>query len=169
VYIDCVHDDDPSTHTNDDLVQQSYVVVPPERTIASLPLLLQHVVLAEKSKGNCYKILLFLPATAQVAYYTTLLRDAFGVRVLEMHSKMAQTSRDRTTARFRTATENTIMLNSDVSARGGDYPDVTHVSNLAWRVIARLIYSPPGMHRPRGQVGTRNFGPARCGKKGLDD
>jgi ATP-dependent RNA helicase MSS116, mitochondrial len=127
VYIDCVHDNDPSTHTNDDLVQQSYVVVPPERTIASLPLLLQHVALAEKSNGNCYKILVFLPTTAQVAYYTTLLRDAFGVRVLEMHSKMAQPSRDRTSARFRTATENTIMLTSDVSARGVDYPDVTHV------------------------------------------
>jgi ATP-dependent RNA helicase MSS116, mitochondrial len=46
--------------------------------------------------------------------------------MLEMHARLPQSVRSNTTKRFRDA-ESAIMFTSDVSARGMDFPNVTHV------------------------------------------
>eukprot|EP00965_Chrysotila_dentata_P191546 6174593-Pleurochrysis_carterae.AAC.1 len=55
-----------------------------------------------------------------------------------MHSRKSQSQRTRVAEQFRKGTD-LIMFSSDVSARGMDYPDVTHVVQA--RALAR---SPDG-------------------------
>ena len=47
-------------------------------------------------------------------------------RILEMHSKLTQNERTRNSQAFRNA-KSAILFSSDVTARGMDFPDVTHV------------------------------------------
>ncbi|PYH49651.1 DEAD/DEAH box helicase [Aspergillus saccharolyticus JOP 1030-1] len=49
--------------------------------------------------------------------------------MLEIHSKMTQAQRTRTSQQFRASKEG-ILFSSDVTARGMDYPDVTHVIQI---------------------------------------
>ena len=49
--------------------------------------------------------------------------------MFEMHAKLTQTRRTRTAAEFRTA-RSAVMFSSDVSARGMDFPNVTHVISV---------------------------------------
>ncbi|CAO1624683.1 unnamed protein product [Jaminaea pallidilutea] len=49
---------------------------------------------------------------------------------LEMHSKLKQGQRDRTASNFRNHKIASVLVTSDVSARGVDYPDVTRVIQL---------------------------------------
>jgi ATP-dependent RNA helicase MSS116, mitochondrial len=49
--------------------------------------------------------------------------------VIEMHSKLSQAERTRNSQRFRNA-ESSILLSSDVTARGMDFPNVSHVIQI---------------------------------------
>lgn len=49
--------------------------------------------------------------------------------VIEMHSKLTQMERTRNSQRFRNA-ESAILLSSDVTARGMDFPNVSHVIQI---------------------------------------
>ena len=51
------------------------------------------------------------------------------MEVLQIHSRMSQSARTRTSENFRTGT-NKVLFSSDVSARGMDYPDVTFVFQI---------------------------------------
>lgn len=52
--------------------------------------------------------------------------QAAGIPCLEIHSRRSQAQRDKASAAFRAA-DAAVMLSSDVSARGVDYPDVSLV------------------------------------------
>lgn len=123
VLIDCVDDDDPTTHTNKS-IRQNYVLLPRSKIVSGLI-----EIVLELRRPPRHKVLVFFPTTAQVEYYANLLNNCLNLEVLEMHSKMSQAARTLTSERFRNPSSGggVVMLTSDVSARGVDYPDVTDV------------------------------------------
>ena len=99
---------------------------------------------AEDASAPPFKAIVFFntSALATLAYHAFRgLREApgadtrpgvhpfFGVTLLEMHAKLAQQRRTRTASDFRAA-RSAIMFSSDVSARGMDFPNVTHVVSV---------------------------------------
>ena len=125
--IDCVNEEDPATHTNAN-TSQSYVVLPPERFwMGSMEFIVQLLTEKQNSKKRP-KIIVFFELTRLAQLYTKFLSLRMGHTqgVWELHGKMHQRERTLTTRRFRNAPSG-VLLTSDVSARGVDYPDVTHV------------------------------------------
>ncbi|KAL2159014.1 hypothetical protein VTH06DRAFT_3045 [Thermothelomyces fergusii] len=78
-----------------------------------------------------FKAVVFLPTTASVQAYATIFRrlkfhDRVMPRIYDIHSKLSQPARTRSADDFRQA-KSAILFSSDVSARGMDFPNVTHV------------------------------------------
>ncbi len=124
--IDCVHEEDLATHTNAN-TSQSYIVLPPERFwIGTIEFILQLMTANQKKKKN--KIIVFFEMTRLAQLYAKFLSLRLGHTsgVWELHGKMHQRERTVVTRRFRNAPHG-VLLTSDVSARGVDYPGVTHV------------------------------------------
>ena len=78
-----------------------------------------------------FKAMVFFNSTAEV----TLAREAMqslrrellsSINVIEIHSKLSQGQRTRAADTFRRASS-ALLLTTDVTARGMDFPDVTHV------------------------------------------
>ena len=75
-----------------------------------------------------YKIIVFFPASKLVRFFSQFFNQGLGMtEVLEIHSRMSQSSRQKASSKFRASTSNSILFTSDVSQRGVDYPDVSHV------------------------------------------
>jgi ATP-dependent RNA helicase MSS116 len=72
------------------------------------------------------KVMVFFPMTSLVQLYADIFNFRFGKRVWELHGKMYQRERSVVSRRFRNAPDG-VLFTSDVSARGIDYPNVTHV------------------------------------------
>lgn len=122
VSVDCIDDKtDPSsaTHTK---VKQSYVVVPTNQIVGRTVQILLDLM---ATRGT--KILVFFPTTAQVVMFAKLFQHGLGVPVLAMHAQLSQGRRSVVGDRFRHAKRKAILFTTDVSARGVDYPNVTHV------------------------------------------
>jgi superfamily II DNA/RNA helicase len=80
-----------------------------------------------KKKNKNIKIMIFFPTTRLVQLYSKFLTTRMGLgKVWELHGKMHQWDRTTVARRFQNTSQG-ILLTSDVSARGVDYPDVTHV------------------------------------------
>eukprot|EP01127_Copromyxa_protea_P004039 TRINITY_DN1381_c0_g1_i2.p1 TRINITY_DN1381_c0_g1~~TRINITY_DN1381_c0_g1_i2.p1 ORF type:complete len:597 (+),score=132.63 TRINITY_DN1381_c0_g1_i2:239-1792(+) len=74
-----------------------------------------------------FKIIVFSPIARGAQLTAEIARHALpGVQVLEIHSRLSQSERKKSSDAFRTGTK-VVMFTSDVSARGLDYPDVTLV------------------------------------------
>jgi ATP-dependent RNA helicase MSS116 len=146
VTVDCMDDEDPASHTNA-RINQSHVLLPPDRAVSGVV----QLILRLMDEAD-HKVLVFFPTTSQVAYYSSLFNKGLGRRVLEIHAKKSQGNRSNTSDRFRQAKKG-VMFTSDVSARGVDYPDVTHVVQVGM-ATDRETY----IHR-LGRTG-------RAGKKG---
>ncbi|KAG7341589.1 ATP-dependent RNA helicase DbpA [Nitzschia inconspicua] len=132
--IDCIQESDPTTHTNDNTIQ-SYMILPSERFWkGSMEYILELLEGGtnnynnnKKKKNHSQKIIVFFPMTRLVQLYYKFFTDRLGYgRVWELHGKMYQRDRNVVARRFRN-TPSGLLLTSDVSARGVDYPDVTHV------------------------------------------
>jgi ATP-dependent RNA helicase MSS116 len=121
VTVDCIHDFDPSTHTND-LVNQSAVVHKSKRQIDAPVQVITRLLEAEPNA----KLIAFFPTTNLTAYYSSLFNFVLSKPVIEIHSKKTQSYRTSASNRFREMKKG-IMFTSDVSARGVDYPGVTAV------------------------------------------
>ncbi|KAK4151264.1 P-loop containing nucleoside triphosphate hydrolase protein [Chaetomidium leptoderma] len=81
-----------------------------------------------------FKAIVFLPTTAAVVSYSSMFRrikynDRSMPRIHDIHSKLPQGSRSRNADEFRDA-KSAILFSSDVSARGMDFPNVTHVIQI---------------------------------------
>ncbi len=81
-----------------------------------------------------FKAIVFLPTTAAVVSYSYMFRrikyhDRSMPFILDIHSKLTQHSRTRNADQFRNS-DSAILFSSDVSARGMDFPNVTHVIQL---------------------------------------
>ncbi|ELR04403.1 hypothetical protein VC83_02156 [Pseudogymnoascus destructans] len=89
-----------------------------------------------------FKAIVYLPSTANVTLYAGILGSLsqsdnalYGTHPLHpaevsaMHGKLTQQQRTRVSDRFRRA-KSAIMVSSDVTARGMDFPNVTHVIQI---------------------------------------
>jgi len=99
-----------------------------------------------------FRIMIFAPCNAYVDYIARALAETTVYEVLSIHGNLSQGKRTRSYDSF-LARGNTILVTSDASARGLDFPDVTMVVQLGFN--ARAEYT----HRV-GRTG-------RAGKGGL--
>ncbi|BGP27312.1 RNA helicase [Rhodotorula toruloides] len=138
-YIDTVPADEVDTHLH---IPQFYTTLPTAehqlehvfRLIAHDQLLHARTAAANGGTGGG-KAVVFLPTTRMTQLFAQLLvamkphlpwgRDT---NIVEIHSKKDQRQRTRASDQFRSAkTGYSILVTSDVSARGVDYPNVTRV------------------------------------------
>ena len=132
-YIDCIQDDDPNSHVVN-TVEQSYVILPPTKLVTGVVQLIEKLMQQQQSSDDGSgtsnkKLMVFLNTTAQVEFFSNLFKkndSGTQQNVMEIHSKLGQNTRSATSQRFRKVSTG-ILFTSDVSARGVDYPNVTHV------------------------------------------
>lgn len=120
VSLDCVSGGDVSTQTNV-RVDQSYVQLRDMKFYLTGLL----SIIDEAMKDNHLKVIIFFP-TAKLVKFMAEALSTMNLPVLSIHSRMGQGARNRASSLFRQA-KRSILLTSDVSARGLDYPDVSLV------------------------------------------
>ena len=139
-FINCVEDSDTDTHAH---IPQYHTVLPSGADVLPHVLrLIAHDQLIAAKEGQKSKIVLFLNTTKMVQLFAELLKDATGTLplkgakktvVYEMHSQRTMANRTRVSAAFRSdvsTRSGAVLVTSDVSARGVDYPGVTRVIQL---------------------------------------
>ncbi|GAA5865755.1 hypothetical protein JCM1840_003248 [Sporobolomyces johnsonii] len=139
VYLDTVPADEVDTHMH---IPQYHTILPSAqdqlthilRLIAHDQLL--HAREAAKNGGvGAGKTVVFLPTTRMTQLFSHILQSMKNhlpwgrdTLVVEIHSKKTQEQRTRASDMFRRATAGySVLVTSDVSARGVDYPGVTRV------------------------------------------
>ena len=130
-FINCVPENAAPTHLQ---IPQHYTAVPsPDEQVPHILRLIAEDQLANPGKS---KVLIFLPTTRLVQLYSTIIgqtgREVLpageNTRFVEMHSKKAMNSRIKASDWYRRDRSGaSVMITSDVSARGVDYPGVTRV------------------------------------------
>lgn len=133
-FIDVVPESESPVHAH---VPQYHTVLPsPSQQIPHFFRLLAHDQLTNPGKS---KVLLFLPTTRMTQLFATFARELSKAvlpagaytKVYEIHSKRTQDSRIAASDAFRADNSGaSILVTSDVSARGVDYPGVTRVIQL---------------------------------------
>jgi len=130
-FVQTVRPDDTPTHER---VPQFIV---PCRGFENLPATLLELVRRElkasyedKTKMPL-KTIVFLPTTASVVCYASMFRriayqDKDLPPIYDIHSKLSQFERSRNSDNFKRA-QSAILFSSDVTARGMDFPNVSHV------------------------------------------
>ncbi|KAJ0797496.1 putative RNA helicase [Helianthus annuus] len=120
-YINTVEEGSEETHTQ---VQQKHMIAPLDTQFPLVYTLLKDHIASDAD----YKVLVFC-TTAMV---TKLVADLLGqmrLNVREIHSRKSQSYRTQVSDEFRKS-KGLILVTSDVSARGVDYPDVTLVIQI---------------------------------------
>lgn len=128
-FIDCVPKNESNVHLH--VPQYATVLETPSQQIAHLARLVAHDQLVNKNS----KVIVFLPTTKQTMLFATLMREFSehlpqGLSVHEIHSRLDQDRRSRANERFRRDKRASVLVTSDVSARGVDYPGVTRVIQI---------------------------------------
>jgi ATP-dependent RNA helicase MSS116 len=151
VTVDCVHDVDPTTHTNQS-VSQTFVTLPPPRRrvdistmnaansagvstssyddvnqyrwISGLVDIITDIVYVRNPDE--FKVVVFFPTTAMCQFFSHIFTNVYKIPVIELHSKKSQSNRTFTSKLFRQVDKG-VLFTTDVSARGVDYPNVSHV------------------------------------------
>ncbi|GAV07649.1 hypothetical protein RvY_17464 [Ramazzottius varieornatus] len=135
---------DGSVSTPQTLVQ-SYVVLQAEEKLRYL----WSFVKARAGK----KILVFVTTSKQAKFFDGILRQNKLTNVLSFHGKMSQPKRLQEYGKFERKT-NTIMIATDVLARGMDFPDVEFVLQLDQPRDAKEYVHRAGRTARNGQKGT---------------
>lgn len=121
-YVDCSSssDDDRPSHAN---IEQMALVVP----VPTMMIILHGVLLRLRRATPDHRIIVFF-TTARLAQFAAALfrRCRAFADTLELHSRLSQGQRTRTTNLFG-AKRGLVLFASDVIARGIDFPDVTCV------------------------------------------
>lgn len=129
-FINCATEDSP-VHAH---VSQYHTVLPSARD--QLPHILRLLAHDQLANPDLSKTVIFFPTTKMTQLFHTLLREASkttlpvgrNTRFYEIHSKRSQDQRTRASNAFRADTAGaSVLVTSDVSARGVDYPGVTRV------------------------------------------
>ena len=133
-YINCVADDDSPVH--DHIPQYHTVVADPTQMFPNLLRLITH---DQLTMGDKSKIIVFFSTTKTVQIFSDFLARAGPqilpsgrkTKVYEMHSKRDMDRRMAISKNFRTDMSGAaILVTSDVSARGVDYPGVSRVIQM---------------------------------------
>ena len=133
-FINCVSDDSSPVHAH---VAQYHTVLP--SASEQIPHLLRLIAHDQLTNPAASKIIVFLPTTNMTRLFATILREVSETtlpagrrtRVFELHSKRRMESRTSTSDAFRADKSGaSVLITSDVSARGVDYPNVSRVIQL---------------------------------------
>lgn len=133
-YINCVSVDDSPVH---DHIAQYHTIVPEPSQL--FPYLLQLITHDQLITEQNSKIIVFLPTTKAVQLFSDFISKAAPqvlpsgrkTKVYEMHSKRDMDRRMAVSKSFRNDTSGaSILVTSDVSARGVDYPGVSRVIQM---------------------------------------
>ncbi|KAJ6334648.1 hypothetical protein OIU78_011502 [Salix suchowensis] len=117
-FINTVQEGSEDTHSK---VRQMHLVAPLDKQFPFL-----HAILKDHMADDPdYKVIVFC-TTARVTGLVAEFLGALKLNIREIHSRKAQTYRTRVSDEFRKS-KGLILVTSDVSARGVDYPDVTLV------------------------------------------
>jgi len=113
-----------------------------ENLMPALVELCKRELTATSSSARPFKAIIYFGATADVSLASALLQNLKNpgqsifhqhplhpAKIIEMHARLTQIQRTRAADTFRRA-ESAIMLSSDVTARGMDFPNVTHVIQI---------------------------------------
>ncbi|KAH6779970.1 P-loop containing nucleoside triphosphate hydrolases superfamily protein [Perilla frutescens var. hirtella] len=120
-FINTVQEGSEDTHSQ---VRQTHLVVPLDKHFSLLYTLLKEHIADDVN----FKVLVFCTTAMMTKLVAELLSELkFNVR--EIHSRKPQSYRTRVSEEFRKST-GLILVTSDVSARGVDYPDVTLVVQI---------------------------------------
>ncbi|KAL0736280.1 hypothetical protein Bca4012_012490 [Brassica carinata] len=120
-FINCVQEGSGETHQK---VKQMYMIASLDRHFSLL-----YVLLKEHIADNPdYKVIIFC-TTAMVTRLVADLLGQLSLNVREIHSRKPQGYRTRVSDEFRKS-KSIILVTSDVSARGVDYPDVSLVVQM---------------------------------------
>ncbi|CAJ1950392.1 unnamed protein product [Sphenostylis stenocarpa] len=117
-FINTVQEGTEETHSQ---VRQMHLVAPLDKHFPFLYVLLKDHIADDVD----YKVLVFC-TTAMVTRLVAELLGELNLNVREIHSRKPQSYRTRVSEEFRKS-KGLILVTSDVSARGVDYPDVTLV------------------------------------------
>ncbi|KAL2233800.1 UNVERIFIED_CONTAM: DEAD-box ATP-dependent RNA helicase 31 [Sesamum indicum] len=120
-FINTVQEGSEDTHAQ---VRQMHLVAPLDKHFSLLYTLLKEHIADDVN----YKILVFC-TTAMVTRLVAELLSELNLNVREIHSRKPQGYRTRISDEFRKS-KGLILVTSDVSARGVDYPDVTLVIQI---------------------------------------
>ena len=129
-FINCVTEDSP-VHAH---IPQYHTVLPSARD--QLPHILRLIAHDQLTNPELSKTVIFFPTTKMTQLFHTLLREASkttlpagrNTKFYELHSKRSQDQRTRASDAFRAHRAGaSVLVTSDVSARGVDYPGVTRV------------------------------------------
>ncbi|KAM7525756.1 hypothetical protein LguiA_015658 [Lonicera macranthoides] len=143
-YIDTVGFGCLETHAK---VKQSYIVAPHEQHFQ----VVYHILREHTLQVLDYKVIVFCTTGMMTSLMFTLLRE-MKLNVREIHSRKPQLYRTRVSDEFKES-KRLILITSDVSARGMNYPDVTLVIQV-------------GIPSDRGQYIHRLGRTGREGKEG---
>lgn len=131
IFINTVSDKDSPVHAH---VPQYHTVLPTAHE--QIPHVLRLLAHDQLINPGASKSIVFLPTTKMTQLFATILRELSRTvlpsknrtKVYEIHSKRPQDSRTMTSDAFRAdKTGSAILVTSDVSARGVDYPGVSRV------------------------------------------
>ncbi|KAK5705644.1 hypothetical protein LTR17_021510 [Elasticomyces elasticus] len=170
-FVKTVRDDEEPTHAR--VPQRMVTVNGFENKLPALVELINKAVDASKQPdGTPFKAIIYFNSTAEVTLASSVLQnlqpvgepagDSFGARrarhpwsptrLFEIHAKLSQQQRSGAADAFRKC-ESGILISSDVTARGMDFPNVTHVIQMA---------VPPSREQYIHRIGRT----ARAGKEG---
>ncbi|CAO2208700.1 unnamed protein product [Urochloa humidicola] len=117
-FINTVQEGDEETHSQ---VNQRYMIAPLDMHFSILYNVLKKHVLEDAE----YKVIVFC-TTAMVTKLVAEVLSQLKLNIREIHSRKSQSARTKVSDEFRKS-KGLILVSSDVSARGVDYPDVTLV------------------------------------------
>lgn len=133
-FINTVSDSESPVHAH---VPQFHTVLP--SAADQIPHILRLIAHDQLTNPGKSKIILFLPTTKMTQLFATLLRELAqtslpslrNTKIYEIHSKRTQDARTSASDAFRHDKSGAaVLVTSDVSARGVDYPRVTRVIQL---------------------------------------
>ena len=129
--VNTVGDEEDQTHQH--VVQES-IIAPLENHYHVLYELIQN----HKAANPNFKIIVFF-TTARVASFSSRLFNQAEMDTMELHSRMSQSKRTKTTERFRNGSK-LILFSSDVSARGMDFPGVSLIIQVGLTAKDQYIH-----------------------------
>jgi ATP-dependent RNA helicase MSS116 len=132
-FAQCVDPNEEPTHQR---VDQRLVVLPSiaHETPALLELIQREVEKSASGEAPPFKAMVFFNSIAEVVAMNSMLwriskQLAPGTEMMTIHSRLSQNQRTGVAQSFRRA-KSAILVTTDVTARGMDFPDVTHVIQM---------------------------------------
>lgn len=131
-FVQTVKEGDVATHER--IPQKIAATVGLENTIPALVELCKKGIEKANTEGTSpFKAIVYFNSTASVQLAGEIFKGIDSLHSVEtsaIHGKLSQERRTRVTDRFRRA-QSAIMFSSDVTARGMDFPNVTHVIQVS--------------------------------------